>query len=147
DMVNDNNGVQKLVPVRLSAFGAPPTQALMTVAELSPAARFGRGVRGLATGWGAAVVAVFLPILHLVLVPTFAVGGVVAAVVLGRDPGRGVALPGGGPRARPGRACAAGGGLRRTRLVPCSHCHTNVTLFGGAAPPAEPAPIAANAHG
>jgi len=146
-MVNDNNGVQKLVPVRLSAFGAPPTQALMTVAELSPAARFGRGVRGLATGWGAAVVAVFLPILHLVLVPTFAVGGVVAAVVLGRQSRRVMELHGRCPRCLTEQDFEASGRLRRTRLVTCSHCHTNVTLFAGAAPPAEPAPIAANAHG
>jgi len=144
-MANDGSA-RRLVPVRLSAFGALPTQALMTVAELSPATRLGRGVKALAVGWGAAVAAVFLPILHLVLVPSFAVGGVIAAIVFGKQSRRVTRLRGQCPRCLTEEDFEASGKVRRSRIVTCPHCHTNVTLLAGDATSAK-APVAAGAQG
>jgi endogenous inhibitor of DNA gyrase (YacG/DUF329 family) len=121
-----------ILAARLSAFGAPPTPAIVTTEEVSPGARVRRAMTGLAACWLAAGVAVFLPVLHLVLVPTLVVGGIAAAVVLGRQARRVLDVQGTCPRCLKEVAFEAGGHLRPTRLVNCPRCHTNVTLAVGA---------------
>jgi hypothetical protein len=128
--VNDNGG-RRLIPARLSAFGAQPTRALMTVVELSPAARLGRGAMALGACWGLAAVAVFLPILHLILVPTLVGGGMVAAIVLGRQHRRVTDVRGTCPRCLTEQQFEASGRVRRVLLIACPRCHTNVTLLVG----------------
>ena len=130
DMVSEN-GDRRLVPAQLSAFGAVPTRALVTVAELSALARLGRGAMGLVACWGAAAVAVFLPILHLILVPTLVGGGIVAAIVLGREAQRVIDVRGTCPRCLTEQQFEANGRVRRVRLIACPRCHTNVTLRVG----------------
>jgi hypothetical protein len=71
------NGDISMVSAWLTAFGDERTQAQVTMVELSPLARFGPGAAGLAGLWGAAAAAVFFPVVHLILVPTLLVGGVV----------------------------------------------------------------------
>ena len=129
------------MPARLSAFGAEPSRALMTVVELSPLARLGRGAMGLAACWGAAAVAVFLPILHLILVPTLVTGGIVAAIVLGRQAQRVTDVRGACPRCLTAQQFEAGGRVRRARIIACPHCHTNVTLLVGEGAAGTAAPI------
>jgi hypothetical protein len=112
----------------------------MTVVELSPTARLLRAARGLAAGWGLAAIAVFLPILHFVLVPTLVVGGIVAAIALGRQSRRIADLRGPCPRCGAEQHFEAAGRVRRTRLIACPACHTNLTLVvaAGAVPAATP---------
>jgi transposase-like protein len=83
---------------------------------------------GLALCWGIAAVAVFLPILHLVLVPSFVVAGIAVAVALGRQTERVVGIRGPCPRCGSTEQFEAGGKLRRERIVACPRCHTNLTL-------------------
>ena len=142
-MRSDTGGGRRLVEARLSAFGAAPTRVLMTVEDLSPLARLRRGALALAVCWGAAAVAVFLPILHLVLVPTLVSGGIVAAIALGRQAQRVTDVRGTCPRCLTEQQFEASGRLRRARIIACPRCHTNVTLRVGDGIAGETAPMEA----
>jgi len=133
----------RVIPARLGAFGAETTPAVIAVTDLSPSARFARSVTALGVCWGAAAVAVVLPILHLVLVPSWLVGGVVAAVVLGRQAQRVMGVRGTCPRCRTEQELEAGGRIRRERIIVCPGCHTNVTLLVGENTVAEAARVEA----
>ena len=67
------------VPVTLSAFGAPPAAAVVSVQHRSVGARVGRAAMALGVAWVLAFPAIFFPVAHFVLVPGLIVGGVVLA--------------------------------------------------------------------
>jgi hypothetical protein len=67
------------VPATLTAFGATPTPVTITMLAQTPASRFGRALGVLVACWCAAVVAVFIPVAHFVLVPGLAIVGVIWA--------------------------------------------------------------------
>src|SRR5206468_12138991 len=73
------------VPALLSAFGAAPQPARVSVQTPTPGQRLTRAARALATFWAVAAGCVFLPVLHFVLVPTFAVIGLVMGAARLRD--------------------------------------------------------------
>jgi len=58
-----------------------PTLATARVRVRDRRARVVRAVKTLAAGWGLAVAAVFLPVLHFVLVPALLIGGPVFALM------------------------------------------------------------------
>src|SRR5688572_16513805 len=60
--------------------GKPDSPALARVKRYDRAARMQRTVRTLGAGWGLAVAAVFLPVLHFVLVPALALGAPLLAL-------------------------------------------------------------------
>ncbi len=64
---------------RLVGYHPDATEAVLEVDELSTGRRLGRAAKGFATWFGAAVVSVFIPIAHFVLVPACLIG---AALVL-----------------------------------------------------------------
>ncbi len=66
---------------RLAGYHPEPTEAALEVDELSAGRRLGRALRGFAAWLAAAVICVFIPIAHFVLVPACLVG---AFVVLAR---------------------------------------------------------------
>jgi predicted RNA-binding Zn-ribbon protein involved in translation (DUF1610 family) len=59
--------------------------AMVSVIEHARVDRMRRAARAWAGCWGAAVVAVFLPVLHFVLVPSLLVGGPLYAMVMMRE--------------------------------------------------------------
>jgi hypothetical protein len=134
-------GKTSVVSASLTAFGAQPTEVQVTVVELSPLARFGRSGTGLVGLWGAAAVAIFFPVLHLILVPTLLVGGVVVAVLRARQAQKVASVRGICPRCRTERSFQARGRARRQQIVDCPACHANATLVVDAAPDGGAAPI------
>jgi len=64
----------------ISGYGGAPTIGTATIRGFTPAARWRRAVMAAAKWWGLAIVAVFIPVAHLVLVPGFFVYGVVQLV-------------------------------------------------------------------
>jgi hypothetical protein len=118
-----------VVSAWLTAFGAERTQARVTLTELSPPARLRRSVGGLLGFWGAAMVAVFFPVIHLILVPTLLVSGVVVAVLLGRQSRKVASVHGICPRCRTEQEFVASGRVQHEQMVDCPGCHANVTLI------------------
>jgi hypothetical protein len=123
----------------LTAFGAAPTGARVTIAAQTVGRRVARALRVLGGLWGAAVLAVFIPIAHFVLVPTLLVlGAVLGALRMRQDR---VIVSVVGPCPRCGRAGEFPLDTRRvtSQKLTCPGCHTNVdlTLDAAAAGPAS----------
>jgi hypothetical protein len=55
----------------LSGYQGRPTAGTVTIRTFDREQRVRRAVAGLGTWWGAAVLAVFIPVAHFVLVPSF----------------------------------------------------------------------------
>lgn len=68
-------------PLRASFHyhGRPAAEARLEVRHWEPRERLLRALQALGMGWGAAVFAVLLPVLHWVLVPAFLIAGPVFA--------------------------------------------------------------------
>jgi hypothetical protein len=82
----------------LTVFGAAPTRATVIVAPLSLGRRVTRALGAVAGCWGAAVIAVFVPVAHFLLVPALAVAGVIWAILRFREHEQVVRIHGTCPR-------------------------------------------------
>lgn len=60
----------------LSGYTGPPTQGTVTVQEYSREERVRRAFVGLGKWWGVALLSVFIPVAHFLLVPSFLLYGV-----------------------------------------------------------------------
>ena len=69
---------QLQLPIR--GFGAPPTQANITVCTLTGGERLRRGAMGPAVGLGIAVLVLPIPIVHLAVPPFALLGGIIVGV-------------------------------------------------------------------
>ena len=116
------------VPVTLAVFGASPVPAVAIVQRRSLASRLGRAGLGLGIAWLLAFPAIFLPVLHFVLVPGFLIGGVVLAVQRLREGRTLVRVEGACPRCRAALDMTPGGRFRLPRSVQCLHCKNTLTL-------------------
>ena len=123
-----DDGHGRCVPVRLSAFGAEPTQASMIVTTLPPRARIRRGVIGLAACWSAAVLALFVPFLWRMLVPALLVDGIMIAMVCGWWRSRVPRVLGTCPRCLTNQQFEVIGRVQPSQILCCPHCHTIVTV-------------------
>ncbi len=63
-------------PFLLTGYGGDSTPGVATVTTFDRAEGIRRAVKGLAVAWGAAVVSIFIPVAHFLLVPGFALAGV-----------------------------------------------------------------------
>jgi ribosomal protein S27AE len=122
------------VPVVLTAFGASPTPAQATVVDQGAGRRVVRALGGLGACWGLALGSVAIPVAHFVLVPTFAVAGLVVAVLRAREDRRLVRVTGTCPRCGAAIALAARGRFQVDRVLHCPHCHQVLRLSAAGAP-------------
>ncbi len=72
-------------PLRLEDNDGHATVGMLVTRVYDPAERARRAGLRLAGFWGAAVVSVFIPLAHFVLVPGFAIAGVVVAWMVWRQ--------------------------------------------------------------
>ena len=128
------------VPVTLEVFGATPVRATAVVRHRSFASRLGRAGVGLGIAWLLAFPAIFLPVLHFVLVPGFVIGGVVLAAVRLREDCTLARVEGTCPRCRAALDVTPGGRFRLPRSVQCPHCKNTLTLAAAATHGSESPP-------
>jgi hypothetical protein len=101
------------------------SEAAARVAVYGRADRVRRAVLGLLACWGAACAAVFLPVLHFVLVPSLLIAGPwLAFVRLGE---RRTVLGVEGPCPACGGAISVRPGGGSTQEVRCDHCRRSIT--------------------
>lgn len=126
----------------LGAFGAAARPAVVIVDTLGLAQRVWRAARALLVCWALAFGAVFLPVLHFVLVPSLVLAGPVLAVWSLRQGRRVRRVDGVCPRCGVRQAFRPGGAPRPQRTIDCPSCRTQLTLvLVEPVPPAgEPAP-------
>jgi len=122
------------LPATLSVFGAPPAPATVIVRRLSGEARLGRAAARLGLCWGLAVVAVFIPVAHFVLVPSMVAAGIVTGVVAFRQRDRLLQVAGACPRCGVRQRFAPGGAFHPGRTFDCPRCRHALTV--APAPPA-----------
>jgi len=126
----------------LQVFGAASTRAVATLTSQNLGQRLTRALAVLAACWAAAIVSIFFPVAHFILVPGFLVLGIVLAVVRGRERERLLTLRGTCPRC--GRAEDFGRGGRQSGQlwVTCPGClnRVRVTIEPAGEPPGSSAP-------
>lgn len=77
-MTAETSSVEQL-EMMLSGYHDPPARAIVSVRHFQRGARAKRALEAVGLCWGAAVLAVFIPVAHLILVP----GLIFAGVLLG----------------------------------------------------------------
>ena len=116
------------IPATLAAFGAPPRPATATVLVQPPARRLARTLAGLGSCWALALVSLFIPVAHFVLVPTFALAGIVVAVIRSREDRRLLKVAGECPRCGVAQEFWASGRFLSEKSLDCPKCHNRLTL-------------------
>lgn len=119
---------KRSVPVELSLGRHDATRGVAQVVEHSALARVRRALLGWAATWSLAVLAVFIPILHFVLVPALLVTGVVLAIVRLREGATLAALEGACPRCKAPRRRENLGRFHDGRAVHCDGCGEQIQL-------------------
>lgn len=119
---------RETLPGALHLFGFPDVQARVTVVRRSPADRLRRAALGFGMFLGIAILCVFIPIAHFVLVPGFLIAGIVFAAMRLREAATVVEVTGVCPRCGVERSFEAGGKLRAESTVSCPECHNQPDL-------------------
>ncbi len=120
------------VPVTLTAFGAPTRDATATVVHQTPGQRLSRALAGLGMFWGLALIGLFIPVAHLILVPAFFTAGIVMAVLKAREDRRLVKVHGTCPRCGVEQDFAVGGRFTGDRSLDCPQCHNTLRVLSDA---------------
>jgi hypothetical protein len=120
------------IPATLSAFGAAPAPATATVLSQAPGERLTRTAAALGMCWGPALVSVFIPVAHFVLVPTFFIAGIALAIARAREAMRLLGVHGVCPRCAQEQDFEAGGRFTPSRSLDCPKCHNTLTLTADA---------------
>ena len=108
--------------------GKPAREAQLEIRQWSPRQRLIRALKGLGMCWGAALLAVLLPVLHWVLVPSLLIGGPLFAFMRYHERMTIVAARGPCPACGVELSCALGQASRRSMMVRCDHCGRGITL-------------------
>jgi hypothetical protein len=116
------------VPISLSAFGCEPRPATATVVEQTTAERVVRVFAGLGMFWGLALLGLFIPLAHFILVPAFLTAGLVMAVKRSREERRLLEVRGACPRCGAQQTFKAGGRFVTGRSLDCPACHGTFTV-------------------
>jgi len=117
------------VPAQLTAFGHPPQPVVAAIIEQAPGQRFARTLGGLGMFWGLALVSLFIPVAHFILVPTFLVAGIAMAIKRSQEDRRLLRVRGACPRCGAVQELAPGGRFVDGRSFDCPKCHGNLTLI------------------
>jgi hypothetical protein len=110
------------VPVELHVFGLPATTGVARVRERDPGERTVRAMKGGGALFGLALLSIFIPIAHFVLVPGFLLAAVVFALKRMREGASIVALSGTCPRCKEERTFDARGPFRPETRTTCPVC-------------------------
>ena len=116
------------IPATLTAFGAAPAPATATVLSQPPGERLARTAAALGVCWGLALVSLFIPLAHFILVPTFFIAGIAVAGARAREVTRLLGVHGVCPRCGQAQDFEAGGRFTPSRSLDCPKCHTTLTL-------------------
>ena len=116
------------IPATLTAFGASPVPVTATVLSQAPGERMARTAAALGACWGLALVSLFIPVEHFILVPTFFIAGIAVAVVRMREDTRLLGVRGTCPRCGQAQDFEVGGRFTPSRSLDCPRCHNTLTL-------------------
>ncbi len=111
----------------LTGYGDTTTSGEATVLQFDRAERIARAGKGLAMAWGAALVSVFIPVAHFLLVPGFFLAGL---VVFGKRMRRRAVVDtvrGACPDCKHEQAFDTSTGWHLPMHLTCANCHRLLT--------------------
>lgn len=130
------------IKATLTAFGAPPREVTATIVPRSPGERMLRAVGGVAIFWGLALGGLFIPVAHLILVPTFLAAGVIFGIRRAREDLTLATVRGACPRCGVEQEFRIGRRLAGEMNVACPSCHNYLRFatdeIGGVEPASQP---------
>jgi hypothetical protein len=109
-------------------LGKPPTPARATILARGPRERTLRALRALGACWGLAIVAVFIPVLHFVLVPSLLLAGPLIASSLNQERVTVIEARGACPACAHEQTVALGRGARPRIDFRCEKCGRPLAL-------------------
>ena len=112
----------------LRFWDQPPQTADVTVRERSAGERAGRALVALGIAWGLALFSVLIPVAHFVLVPGFALGGVVVAVIRYLEVRTVVRVAGTCPKCEQGQDIATSQKWKSSLTIECPSCRSDLQL-------------------
>jgi hypothetical protein len=113
-----------------------PTRGVVILVERTMVGRATRAARALGALWLAALVCVFIPLLHFVLVPSLLLAGPIVAFLRLREDVSLAAVRGACPRCQVDRTFEGSGRFRDGRHLHCDGCGRSITLrLQGDVPP------------
>lgn len=133
------------VPVRFHVFGMERTYGIARVRERDPGERSARALRTAGIFLGLAVLSVFIPIAHFVLVPSFLLAAGVFAFRRLRERASVVRLTGVCPRCRQERTFEATGPFKPAMKTTCPVCSFAIDVDATQAGEAAGADVASRA--
>ena len=122
------------LPATIAVFGSAPVPATARVLQQNPSERMTRVMSALGVCWGLAIVAVFMPVAHFILVPTFLLLGIVLAVLRSREDVRLLGAHGRCPRCGVEQDFPGGGRFQGEQALDCPRCHNRLTLTAAMVP-------------
>ena len=111
----------------LTGYGDTTTSGEATVLQFDRAERIARAGKGLAMAWGAALVSVFIPVAHFLLVPGFFLAGLVVFAKRMRRKVVVDAVRGACPDCEHEQRFDAPGVWRLPMHLTCANCHRLLT--------------------
>lgn len=123
-----SDGIPRQQTFLLNGFTEPPGRGSVTVITFDRAARWRRGMRALGKWWGIALLSVFIPIAHFLLVPSFFLFGLfqfsqrLGAAEVPRD------AHGTCPDCGADQPLELASRWRAPQLVTCRECHRGLRL-------------------
>ena len=126
--MTDSRATASTTPYQLTGYSGNETEAHLEIRAFDRAARVRRAVTGLASWWAAALVSVVIPVAHFVLVPGFALFGVVVFAQRLRTDAIVVAAWGTCPDCGAPQDLDMLGRWRDGGDVACRHCHRALRL-------------------
>ncbi len=114
--------------LRLRGYSEPTETATISVRSYARPERVRRAVTGLAAAWGAALLSVFIPVAHFLLVPGFVLFGLFLFVTRIRTDRVVVDATGTCPDCGTQQTLDVHGRWHLPRQLACSHCHRILTL-------------------
>ncbi|MFI5279228.1 MAG: hypothetical protein ACHQU1_01935 [Gemmatimonadales bacterium] len=116
--------------LHLRGYGAPETVATVEVDSLAPGQRLGRAVAGFGLWFVGAIVAVFIPVAHFILVPLCLVAAFVTLIVRAGTSVLVRSASGTCPDCGTAQQLDVSGTWRLPKDVTCRNCHRRLTLYG-----------------
>jgi hypothetical protein len=113
---------------RVTGYSGEEREAVIEIRTFDRGARVRRAAAGLATWWAVAIGCVFIPVAHFVLVPAFAVMGIVSVVRRLKTLSLVVAARGTCPDCGAEQQLDIDGPWRDDQPVSCRHCHRSLRL-------------------
>ncbi|HTK92013.1 MAG TPA: hypothetical protein VL948_17395 [Verrucomicrobiae bacterium] len=122
------------LPATINVFGSAPVPATARLLRQTPSERMTRVLSALGICWGIAAVAVFMPVAHFILVPTFLLLGIGLAVVRSREDVRLLGAHGRCPRCGVEQDFPGAGRFHGEQALDCPRCHNRLTLTAAMVP-------------